>query len=250
MPVALLCAILCCTATVLPGHERPTPSHLVRDRAVCLMRRVSPASAMQETHFCVGQRDARLPSAAAPAMCRLRGGGRWSDTAGGEQGVGMSGEIGPLGVAGSAVRGRTRAGRQAMGNHNGSTAARKRSSSMMLREEEDRHLRQVSIRAHPRVYLHEARAVGPCYHGTRRAMRGMMFISCFVCMTLPTSIATYVCRMLMSIARAYLSGYVPVPACADAHNTACVPHAPPHLRACVRRPYVCDGRMCVTAVCV
>jgi hypothetical protein len=242
MPVALLCAILCCTATVLPGHERPAPSHLVRDRAVCLMRRVSPASAMQETHFCVGQRDARLPSAAAPAMCRLRGGGRWSDTAGGEQGVGMSGEIGPLGVAGSAVRGRTRAGRQAMGNHTGSTAARKGSSSMMLREEEDRHLRQVSVRAHPRVYLHEcdrglgvARVVGPCYHGIRRAMRGVMFISCFVCMALPTSIATYVCRMLMSIARAYLSGYVPVPACADRHNTASVYHT--RRLTCV---HVCD----------
>lgn len=154
--VALLCAILCCTATLLPGHWCPAPSFLIRDRAGCLMRLVSPASAMQEEEVGVWIRNARLPIAAAQAMGRLRGGGRRADTARAEQGAGEHGEIGPAGVTGSAVRGRKRVGRQARGNHTGSTAACKRSLSRMLREEEDRRLRQVSVKEETRVYFTNA----------------------------------------------------------------------------------------------
>ena len=256
--VAMMSAILCCTATVLPGHERRAPSHLVRDRAVCLMRRVSPASAMQETQG-VGPSDARLPSAAARAMRRLRGGGRRADKEGGEQGVGVPGEIRRgVGLAESAVRGRTRAGRQAMSNHTGSTAARKGREWTMWREEEDRRLRQVSIGARPRVYLHEcdgglgmARAVGrgPCVPSSLSlALSAWLYRRLW----LPTSMAcSFACLqriygMLIRMPRAYLShahehgSSVPIPVstpllpCPDRlpHPSICVPHTPPHV--CVR----------------
>ena len=150
--VVLLCVLLGCTATVPPGRLRGG-DECVRDRA-----------------------GGRTPCAAVPALRRLRGG---ADEAGEETG----GTVGIGQVGGTPGRGRVKT-EGANGERTGvrraaGVAERKRSLSRMMREEEDRRLRQVCLRAarsHARAQpsaarMAAARACPRCSHGARPRRR-------------------------------------------------------------------------------